>query len=53
MVKRPVVVLIVMIVLVFSAYTEDEKEVVIGSAKELKGTTAKKITWKKDGPRWY
>jgi len=28
---------------------EDAKEVVVGSAKELKGITAKKITWEKDG----
>ena len=32
----------------FSVYAKDEKEMVIGSAKELKGISAKKITWKKD-----
>ena len=32
----------------FSAYAEDEKVVAVGSAKELKGITAKKIIWKKD-----
>ena len=30
---------------------EDEKAMVIGSAKELKGVTAKKIIWKKDGAK--
>ena len=30
---------------------EDAKEVVVSSAKELKGIKAKKITWKKDGAK--
>jgi len=32
-----------------SVYAEDEKLLVVESAKELKGITAKKIVWKKDG----
>ena len=65
MVQRLVVVLF-MVVLVDSVYTrnrslpsqwnppvraEDAKEVVVTSAKELKGIKAKKITWKKDGSK--
>ena len=38
-----------LVLLVFSIYAEDEKLLVVGSAKELKGITAKKIIWKKDG----
>ena len=38
-----------LLLLAFSVYAEDEKAVVVGSAKELKGITAKKIIWKKDG----
>ena len=50
MVQRSVVVLLVMfVVLVGLVRAEDAKEVVVGSAKELKGITAKKITWEKDG----
>ena len=37
-----------LVLLAFSVYAEDEKAVVVGSAKELKGITAKKIIWKKD-----
>ena len=37
-----------LVLLAFSVYAEDEKGVVVGSAKELKGITAKKILWKKD-----
>jgi len=40
-----------LVLLAFSVYAEDEKEVVVGSAKELKGVTAKKIIWKKDGAK--
>ena len=29
-------------------YAKDEKEMVVGSDKDLKGITARKITWKKD-----
>ena len=38
-----------LVLLAFLVYAEDEKIVVVGSAKELKGITAKKIVWKKDG----
>ena len=37
-----------LVLLAFSVYAEDEKEVIVGSAQELKGITAKKIVWKKD-----
>ena len=36
------------VLLTFSVYAEDEKLLVVGSAQELKGITAKKIIWKKD-----
>ena len=52
MVQRSVILLLVMVVaFVGSARAEDAKEVVIASAKELKGIKAKKITWKKDGAK--
>jgi hypothetical protein len=52
MVQRFVVVLLVMfVVLVGLVRAEDAKEVVVASAKELKGIKAKKITWKKDGAK--
>ena len=38
-----------LVLLAFSVYAEDEKAVVVGSAEELKGITAKRIVWKKDG----
>jgi len=41
-----------LVLLAFSVYAEDEKEVVVGSAKELKEIKTKKIIWKKDGVRW-
>ena len=37
-----------LVLMAFSAYAEDEKVVAVGSAKGLKGITAKKITWEKD-----
>ena len=37
-----------LVLLAFSVYAEDEKLLVVGSAKGLKGVTAKKIIWKKD-----
>ena len=40
-----------LVLLAFSVYAEDEKVVVVGSAKELKGITAKKVIWKKDGAK--
>ena len=52
MVQRFVVVLLVMfVVLVGLVRAEDAKEVVVASAKELKGIKAKKIIWKKDGAK--
>ena len=52
-VQRPVILLLLlmMVVLVGLVRAEDAKEVIIGSAKELKGIKAKKITWKKDGAK--
>ena len=41
-------ILLVLLVLVFSVYAEDEKDVIVGRAKELKEINAKKIIWKKD-----
>jgi len=38
-----------LVMLSFSAYAEDEDLLVVGSAKELKRIKAKKIIWKKDG----
>jgi len=40
-----------LVLLAFLVYADDEKAVVVGSAKELKGVTAKKIVWKKDGAK--
>ncbi|MDP6592286.1 MAG: SUMF1/EgtB/PvdO family nonheme iron enzyme [Candidatus Poseidoniia archaeon] len=40
-----------LVLLVFSVYAEDEKLLVVESAKELKEVTAKKIIWKKDGAK--
>ena len=52
MVQRFVVVLLVMfVVLVGLVRAEDAKEVVVASAKELKGIKAKIIIWKKDGAK--
>ena len=39
---------ILLVLLAFSVYAEDEKLLVVGSAKELKSIKAKKIIWKKD-----
>ena len=41
--------IILLVLLAFSVYDEDEKEEVVGSAEELKEISTKKITWKKDG----
>ena len=49
--KRLVIVLLMMIVWAGLVRAEDVKEVVVASAKELKGIKAKKITWKKDGAK--
>ena len=40
-----------LVLLVFSVCAEDETTVVVGNAKELKGITAKRIIWKKDGAK--
>ena len=40
-----------LLLLAFSVYAEDEKLLVVGSAEELKGITAKKVIWKKDGAK--
>jgi hypothetical protein len=40
-----------LVLLAFSVYAEDGTLVAVGSAKELKGITAKKIIWKKDGAK--
>jgi len=38
-----------LVLLALSVYAEDEKLLVVGSAKELKSIKAKKIIWQKDG----
>ena len=40
-----------LVLLAFSVYAEDEDLLVVGSAEELKGVTAKKIIWKKNGAK--
>ncbi len=50
MVQR-LVIWLLMVALVGLVRAEDAKEVVVSSAKELKGIKAKKITWKKDGAK--
>ena len=47
--SRIFAILLLVVALVGFVYAEDAKEVVVSSAKELKGIKAKKITWKKDG----
>ena len=42
---------VLLVLLAFSVYAEDEKAVVVGSEKELKGIAAKKVIWKKDGAK--
>ena len=42
---------LLMIIMAVLVRAEDAKEVVVASAKELKGIKAKKITWKKDGAK--
>jgi len=52
MVRRFVIFFLVMfVVLVGSVRAEDAKEVVVASAKELKGIKATTIIWKKDGAK--
>ena len=43
--------LLILVVWVGLVQAEDAREVVVESAKELKGINAKKITWKKDGSK--
>ena len=42
---------ILLVLLAFLVYAEDEKALLIGSVKELRGITAKKIIWQKDGAK--
>ena len=42
---------VLLVLLAFSVYADDEKLLAVGSAQELKGITAKKIIWKKDGAK--
>ena len=49
--SRSFAILLLVVALVGFVYAEDAKEVVVSSAKELKGIKAKKITWKKDGAK--
>ena len=49
--KSIILAVLLMVVLVGLVYAEVAKEVVVSSAKELKGIKAKKITWKKDGAK--
>ena len=42
---------LLMVIVAGSVRAEEAKEVVIASAKELKGIKAKKITWKTDGAK--
>ena len=50
--KKSIISAVLLIVIVAgSLRAEEAKEVVVSSAKELKGIKAKKITWKKDGTR--
>ena len=46
--KSRIFAVLLMVIVAGSVRAEEAKEVVIASAKELKGTKAKKITWKKD-----
>jgi formylglycine-generating enzyme required for sulfatase activity len=48
-IQRFIVVLLIMVVFAGSVCAADAKEVVVASAKELKGIKAKTIIWKKDG----
>jgi len=49
--KSIILAVLLMIIVAGSVCAEDAKEVVIASAKELKGIKAKKIIWKKDGAK--
>ena len=47
--KSRISAVLLMVIVAGSVRAEDAKEVVVASAKELKGIKAKTITWKKDG----
>ena len=49
--KSGILAVLLMVIVAGSVRAEDAKEVVVSSAKELKGIKAKKITWKKDGAK--
>ena len=49
--KGRIFAVLLMVIVAGSVRAEAAKEVVVSSAKELKGIKAKKITWKKDGER--
>ena len=49
--KSIILALLLVVMVAGSVCAEDAKEVVIASAKELKGIKAKKITWKTDGAK--
>jgi len=49
--KSIILAVLLMTIVAGSVCAEDVKEVVVASAKELKGVKAKKITWKKDGAK--
>ena len=49
--KGRILAVLLIVIVAGSVHAEDAKEVVIASAKELKGIKAKKITWKKDGAK--
>ena len=49
--KSRILAVLLIIIVAGSVRAEDAKEVVVSSAKELKGIKAKKITWKKDGAK--
>ena len=49
--KGRILALLLMVIVAVSVRAEDAKELVVSSAKELKGIKAKKITWKKDGAK--
>ena len=49
--KSRILALLLMVIVAGSVRAEKAKEVVVSSAKELKGIKAKKITWKKDGEK--
>jgi len=49
--KSRIFAVLLMVIVAGSVRAEEAKEVVIASAKELKGIKAKKIIWKKDGAK--